>query len=197
MWLENAGYWLDELVESRKHNPVVDLKWFFLLFCGAKRGGYSFFFWSCGRDIYASSTISGKKKMGKEERENKKPHTVWRWFSPRLDGLAHIRPLLPSAVVVWLRCSFTAVSFSDGCFFFLFFFLPISFARWSCTTIRPTTTTVWKMFSKSLVVIVWQKGNGCLVFWVFCGRPCVPWPQATRWILLLFSIRSNNSLFID
>lgn len=37
--------------------------------------------------------------------------------SAALDGLAHIRPPLPSAVVAWLRCSFTSVSFSDGCIF--------------------------------------------------------------------------------
>ncbi len=166
-------------------------------FLWSKKGRYRFFLLLllCRDIFYASSSflLSSKMTATGKNRRRQKPHTVWRWFLPyepsALDGLAHIRPPLPSAVVAWLRCSFTAVSFSDGCFFFLRLFA-CSFFTHNNTN---NTRTVWK---KKKCWALEQKGNACLVFWVFCGRArehTAKRPQEARWMQLLLLLACFQS----
>ena len=100
-----------------------------------------------------------------EIERQKTAQTVWLRFLPfspfllhLLDGLAHIRPPLPSAVASWLRCSFTAMSFPWWMFFFsslslsLFFVFLYNLHAQTITAFkRPITRrkTVWKMLNLS------------------------------------------------
>lgn len=165
--------------------------------------------------------------------QDKKPHKPFDYdFHPfsslipfllciLLDGLAYIRPPLPSAVVVWLRCSFTAMSFFWWMYFFFFFLssliLFFIFFQLHAQTItafkptRPITTrkTVWKMLNLSSRFRLTKRK--CLFGFLGLLRSCVfsgahdrnrRWMQARRAAalpppLFLFSIRSNNSLFMD